>query len=354
MIQELEFPGVSVIKILNEKQSLELTEDLFEEAEHELKGENITKNPPITFWKHSWIRLKANKGALIGLIIIILIILLALFGPLMNSHGFDDQDLNRANLPPKVPMLEKISFLGMNGTDIRGNDRYLERGVEGYYWFGTDDLGRDLWTRVWQGTRISLYIAFLAATLDLVIGVAYGSLSAYYGGRIDNVMQRIIEIIMGVPNLIVVILLILVMKPGILTITLAMVITGWVNMARIIRGQVLKLKGQEFILASKTLGAKDSRLIWRHLIPNSLGPIIITTMFTIPTAIFTEAFLSFIGLGLQPPIASLGTIVNDGFKLLKIYPHTLLFSSVIISLIMISFNLLGDGLRDSLDPKMRK
>lgn len=342
------------IKTLNEQQSFEINQDLFEEAEQELKEVSITKSPPITFWKDSWMRLKANKGALIGLIIIVLIILLALFGPLMNSYGFDDQNLNKANLPPKVPVLEDVPFLGMSGVDIRGNDRYLENGVEEYYWFGTDDLGRDLWTRVWQGTRVSLYIAFLAATLDLVIGVAYGSLSAYYGGKVDNVMQRIIEIIMGVPNLIVVILLILVMKPGILTITLAMVITGWVNMARIIRGQVLKLKGQEFILASKTLGAKDRRLIWKHLIPNSLGPIIITTMFTIPTAIFTEAFLSFIGLGLQPPIASLGTIVNDGFKLLKIYPHTLLFSSVIISLIMISFNLLGDGLRDSLDPKMRK
>ena len=125
-------------------------------------------------------------------------------------------------------------------------------------------------------------------------------------------------------------------------------------MARIIRGQVLKLKGQEFVLASRTLGAGDTRLIWRHLIPNSIGPIIITTMFTIPTAIFTEAFLSFIGLGLQPPIASLGTIVNDGFELIQIYPHMLMFSSIIISLIMISFNLLGDGLRDAFDPKMRK
>ena len=244
--------------------------------------------------------------------------------------------------------------MNLNGTDINGVDIYEAENIEEYYWFGTDNLGRDVWTRIWEGTRISLYIAFLAAFLDLLIGVTYGSISAYYGGRVDNVMQRIIEVLIGVPNLIVIILLILILQPGIMSITLAMVITGWVNMARIIRGQVLKLKGQEFVLAARTLGAGDSRLIWRHLIPNSMGPIIITTMFTIPTAIFTEAFLSFIGLGLQPPIASLGTIVNDGFELIQIYPHMLMFSSIIISLIMISFNLLGDGLRDAFDPKMRK
>lgn len=333
---------------------MDLTDDLFDKADEKHHGKMEDSRPSSTFWGDSWIRLKKNKGAFAGLICIIVIIFFAVFGPFMNSYRFDDQDLTRANLPPKVPVLEHIPFLGLNGQDISGTDQYKEKGVTDYFWFGTDDLGRDLWTRIWQGTRISLYIAFLAAALDLLIGVAYGSISAYYGGRIDNLMQRIIEILMGIPNLIVVILLILVLKPGIVSITLAMVITGWVNMARIVRGQVLKLKGQEFFLASKTMGATDRRLIWGHLIPNSLGPIIITTMFTIPSAIFTEAFLSFIGLGLQPPIASLGTIVNDGFKLLKIYPHMLLFSSTIISLIMISFNLLGDGLRDSFDPKMKK
>ena len=333
---------------------IELADDLFEEAGQAFKTQKKAGRPSSTFWKDSWVRLRKNKGALTGLILIVVIIFLAIFGPIMNGHGFDEQDLTRANLPPKIPVLENVSFLGMNGVDIRGTDQYEAKGVSEYFWFGTDDLGRDLWTRIWQGTRISLYIAFLAATLDLLIGVAYGSVSAYYGGRVDNVMQRIIEVLMGVPNLIVVILLILVLQPGIVSITLAMVIVGWVNMARIVRGQVLKLKGQEFVLASRTLGARDNRLIWGHLIPNSLGPIIITTMFTIPSAIFTEAFLSFIGLGLQPPTASLGTIVNDGFKMLKIYPHMLLFSSVIISLIMISFNLLGDGLRDSFDPKMKK
>lgn len=167
-------------------------------------------------------------------------------------------------------------------------------------------------------------------------------------------MQRIVEVLVGIPNLIVTILLILVLKPGIMTLTLAMVLTGWIGMARIVRGQILKLKDQEYVLAARTLGAKDFRLLWKHLIPNTLGPIIVTSMFTVPGAIFTEAFLSFIGLGLQPPVASLGTLVNDGFKMMRINPHMMISSSVIISLIMISFNLLGDGLRDALDPKIRR
>ncbi|ASN04550.1 oligopeptide ABC transporter permease [Virgibacillus necropolis] len=350
LIQESVFLEVGKINIPEHK----LTDELFEEATQSYSVTKKNNRPPTTYWKDSWLRLRKNKGAVIGLIFIVIIISLALFGPYMNSHGFAEQNLGRTNLPPKVPLLEHIPFIGLDGVDIRGQDQYELKGIEGYFWFGTDDLGRDLWTRIWQGTRISLYIAFLAALLDLFIGVAYGSISAYYGGRVDNVMQRIIEILIGIPNLIVVILLILVLQPGILSITLAMVITGWVNMARIVRGQILKLKGQEFVLASRTLGAKDKRLLSGHLIPNSLGPIIITTMFTIPSAIFTEAFLSFIGLGLQPPTASLGTIVNDGFKLIKIYPHMLIYSSIIISLIMISFNLLGDGLRDAFDPKMKR
>jgi oligopeptide transport system permease protein len=336
--------------MLNEK---ELTNQIFSPAKLRIASEEISR-PTLTYWQDVWRRFRKNKAGFIGFILILLIILLAIFGPSANGYGYDEQDLLRANLPPKIPILEKISWMGFDGVDLNGVDRYKESGVTEYFWFGTDELGRDLWTRIWEGTRISLFIAFLAAFIDLIIGVAYGGISAYYGGKIDVFMQRIIEVLVGIPQLIVVILLILMLKPGIISITVAMVITGWVGMARIVRGQVLKLKEQEYVLASKTLGAKNNRIIWKHLIPNTMGPIIITTMFTIPTAIFTEAFLSFIGLGLQPPIASLGTLINDGYKLLQIHPHMLTFSAIIISLIMISFNLVGDGLRDALDPKMRK
>lgn len=332
----------------------EYTPELFIPADRAMMDPDKVSNSPVTYWQDAWKRFRKNKASLIGFFVIFILVVMAIVGPGMNSYGFDDQDVKRAKLPPKVPVLEHVSWLGLSGKDINGVDQYAKKGVTDYFWFGTDELGRDLWTRIWQGTRISLYIAVLAAFIDLVIGVAYGSISAFYGGRVDNVMQRIVEILVGIPNLIIVILLILVLKPGILTITLAMVITGWVSMARIVRAQILKLKEQEYVLASRTLGAKDHRLLWKHLIPNTLGPIIVTTMFTIPSAIFTEAFLSFIGLGLQPPIASLGTIVNDGFKIMQINPHMMAFSSIVISLIMVSFNLLGDGLRDALDPKMRR
>ncbi|TGB05223.1 oligopeptide ABC transporter permease [Halobacillus salinus] len=371
------------------------SKDLFvpvDRAENE--SEKITR-PSLSFWQDSFIRLRKNVGAMIGLFVLLFIGFMAIFGPYMNPYGEFEQDLSRAKMPPKV---EGLGWLGMDGmlTSVQtadtvegaeekalmrfnnqeefittsvlsegGNgepaeveavyDVYGAKGLEDQnFWFGTDGLGRDLWTRTWKGTRISLYIALLAAAIDMVIGVAYGGISAYYGGRVDNIMQRIIEIIVGIPNLVIVILMILILEPGIISITIALTITGWIGMARIIRGQVLKLKNQEFVLASKTLGAQDNRVLRKHLVPNVLGLIIINTMFTIPNAIFFEAFLSFIGLGLPTPIASLGTLIEDGFNSLQIYPHILLFPAIIISLLMIAFNILADGLRDAFDPKMRE
>lgn len=330
-----------------------ISPELFQPAQASAEESEKINKESLTFWQDAWMRLRKNKGAIFGLIILMGLILMALVGPLFNDFGSDDQDLSRAKLPPKIPVLENFDFLGVNGEDMTGTDMYELKGNEEYFWFGTDGLGRDLWTRVWEGTRVSLYIAFLAAIIDGVIGVAYGGISAYYGGRVDDVMQRIIEVLTGIPNLIVVILMILVLEPGIISITIALTITGWIPMARVVRGQVLKLKSQEYVLAARTLGASDNKIISRHLIPNVLGVIIINTMFTIPSAIFFEAFLSFIGLGLQPPLASLGTLINDGFKSIQIYPHIMIFPAIIISLIMIGFNILADGLRDALDPKMR-
>ncbi|TCT26509.1 oligopeptide transport system permease protein [Melghiribacillus thermohalophilus] len=329
----------------------EITDDLFVPSPmEESKKEEIT-SPPESFWKEAWNRLLKNKGAFFSLIMILIITLLAIFGPMLNPYEYDEQNLDRSNLPPLIPGLE---WLGFNGEDTNGVNVYEQREISDPAWFGTDEFGRDLWTRVWKGTQISLFIGLMAALLDLLIGVIYGGVSAYYGGRVDDVMQRIIEILIGIPNLILIILFILILEPGITSIILAMIITGWVNMARIVRGQVLQLKGQEFILASRTLGASHRRLIGRHLLPNVLGPVIVTVMFTIPTAIFFEAFLSFIGLGLQPPLASLGTLIESGYQEMRFFPYKLIFPAIVISLIMICFNVLGDGLRDAFDPKMRK
>ncbi|MFU1794053.1 ABC transporter permease [Paenibacillus azoreducens] len=273
----------------------------------------------------SWRRLKQNKAAIVSLFILIAMLLLAIIGPWIGHHNYYDTDYGAVYQKPSAE-----------------------------HWFGTDKFGRDQWARIWQGTRISLLIAVLAATLDLVIGVAYGAVSALMGGRTDNVMQRVIEILTGIPSLIIIILLMMVMKPGIITIMVAMSITGWVNMARLVRAHIMKLKSQEFVLAARTLGTSGTRIIWKHLIPNTIGIIVINTMFTIPSAIFTEAFLSFIGLGLQSPMSSLGVLINDGFAALNTQPYLLLYPSIVIVLIMVTFNILGDGLRDALDPRMRK
>jgi oligopeptide transport system permease protein len=304
----------------------DLTPDLFGSIEiDEMEGERIA-GPPVGFWKDSWIRLTKNRGALISLGVLIILFLMAfIVGPLLSQYGPYAQDLSRRFQGPSAE-----------------------------FWFGTDDFGRDMWSRVWAGTRVSLYIAFLAALLDMFVGVTYGAISGFRGGRADNVMQRGIEVMVGIPYLVVAILAMVVFQPGILTISIALGITGWVYMARIVRGRMLQLKNQEFTLASRSLGASGSRLVWKHLIPNSLGPIIINLMFTIPSAIFAEAFLSFIGLGIQVPDASLGSLIDAGASEIRFHPYLLWFPAVVFSLLMICFNLLGDGLRDAFDPKMRK
>lgn len=328
-----------------------ITEDLFKPVELGADENEKISKPSLSFGKDAWMRLRKNKAAIVGLVLIAIIVIMALVAPHFNSYGFDDQNLDRNNLPPKV---SGLGWLGFSGNDSSGMDAYEMKDVKDHFWFGTDELGRDVWTRVWQGTQISLLIAIVATLGDLIIGVTYGGVSAYYGGRVDSILQRIIEVLVGIPNLIIIILLILWLNPGVKSIIIALMLTGWVSMARIVRGQTLKLKSQEFVLAARTLGSKDSRIILKHLIPNVLGQIIITTMFTIPGAIFFEAFLSFIGLGIPAPQASLGSLNNDGFQVIQIYPYRAFFPAAILSILMISFNLLADGLRDAFDPKMRR
>ncbi|WP_420827880.1 oligopeptide ABC transporter permease [Exiguobacterium algae] len=340
--------------IENKKNFEQFDQDMFTPVEmNEQLGERIA-GKSLNFWQDAWIRLKKNRAAIVSLSIILILVLLALFGPMLSGRDAYEQNISQAKLPPKVTGLEWAGFDGMATLGSRDIDFYEQKKVEENFWFGTDYLGRDLWSRIWEGTRISLFIGLMAAIIDTVIGVAYGGVSAYFGGRVDNIMQRIVEILTGVPNLILIILFILIFDPGVFTIILAMAITGWIGMSRLVRGQILKLKNQEFVLAARTLGASSGRLIFKHLIPNTLGAIIITLMFTIPSAIFFEAFLSFIGIGLQPPQASLGTLINDGYKELRTFPFLLVIPSTIIVLLMVSFNLLADGLRDAFDPKMRK
>jgi oligopeptide transport system permease protein len=301
-----------------------ISKEKFQPAQKTTNAETIVR-PSLNYWADAWRRLRKNKMAMSGLITLIILFLFAIIGPFMTPNAYDLQHLQQTNLKPSSQ-----------------------------FWFGTDDFGRDMWARVWWGTRISLFIGLIAAALDLVVGVLYGGISAYFGGKIDTFMQRFIEIIYSIPYLLLAILLMMVLGSGVTSIILAYAITGWVTMARLVRGQMLVLKEQEFVLAARSLGAKPWRIIFKHLIPNVLSVVVVQITFVVPTAIFVEAFLSFIGLGIKPPLASLGNLLSDGANYMRYQPHRLLFPTLVFSLILLSFNLLGDGLRDALDPKMRK
>lgn len=305
----------------------------------------------ISFWKDAGKRFLANKGAVVSLFVIVFIVIMAIIGPSMNEYTYRSMDTKLANLPPRVPGLENIGI--MNGVE-NGKDVYESKDAKDlYFWFGTDTLGRDLWTRVWHGTRVSLIIALVAAAGDLIIGVSYGMISGYIGGRTDSIMQRIIEIINGIPSLVIMTLMVMVMSPGLLTIIVALLMTGWIGMSRMVRGQAMKLKESEYILASKTLGASAPSIIIKDILPNIFGQIIVMAMFSIPSAIFSESFLAFIGLGLPQPLPSLGILISEGYKSLTIHPHMLVIPVLILALLMLSFNILADGLRDAVDPKMK-
>lgn len=297
-------------------------------------------------------RIFRNRVAVISLAVIVCIVLFALLAPVFSAHSYKEVQSARANLPPRIPVLEHLGiFNGSRG----GANQYSLRGLDHmYYYFGTDNLGRDIWTRAAEGTRISLLIAGVAVLIDIFIGVLFGLISGYFGGAIDTIMQRVTEILSGIPTLVVVTLMLIILRPGLVSIIFAMVFSGWINMSRIVRAQVLKLKNQEYVLASKTLGAPSRDILFHDLLPNTLGQIIITFMFSIPNAIFTEAFLAFIGLGVPNPMASLGTMINDGYKSAMTYPYMIVLPVLILGLLMLCFNLFADGLRDAIDPQMKQ
>ncbi|MDQ0270524.1 ABC transporter permease [Cytobacillus purgationiresistens] len=304
----------------------DIPDDWFTPKNKDQEEAEAVVRPSLSYWHDAWKRLLKNKLAMTGFLFLIALTIMAIFGPMMSPHSGSQQSLANQNLPPSSE-----------------------------FWFGTDELGRDVFTRVWQGAQVSLFVGLAAALIDFAIGVAYGGIAGYKGGRTDNFMMRIVEILYGLPYLLVVILISVVMGPGLFTIIFALSITGWVGMARIVRGQVLQIKNYEFVLASKTFGTKTGRIIRRNLLPNTMGPIIVQMTLTVPSAIFAEAFLSFLGLGIQPPLASWGSMANDALStILTGHWWRLFFPALFISLTMFSFNVLGDGLQDALDPKLRR
>ncbi len=310
---------VSPQDITGVDESLLILTPLHEEASEKIESKNTS------FWSEAWINLRKNPLAITGLVLILIIVVLSIVGPYLNGGGdYAAQDLMNAS---QLPSAE--------------------------HWFGTDDIGRSLWVRTWYGARISLFIAVVVAAIELVIGTTYGGVSGFYGGTLDIIMQRIAEIISSIPSLVLLTLLLVVFKPSIPTIIFAVSFTSWVGMSRVVRSQILKYKEYEFILAARTLGASNARLIFKHLVPNVVGQLIVVVSFSIPSTIFFESFLAFLGLGLPAPTPSLGILISDGFKSMLLYPHLILIPALVLTILMISFNLLGNGLRDAFDPKMK-
>jgi len=306
------------------KDFVSIPEGAFEfTGENEKKFEAITR-PSISFWKDVWRRLLKNKVAMTGLIIILMITVCAIIIPEISSYTYSQQNLRNINAAPSSE-----------------------------HWFGTDSLGRDLWVRVWVGARVSLAVGIFGSVIPSLIGIVIGGISGYFGGKVDMIIMRLIDIIMCIPSMIYVILIMLVIGSGPIPLIFAFAITGWMGTARNVRGLILQIKEQEFVLASRTLGAKHSSIIFKHLVPNTLGIVVVGMTLGVPAAIFQEAYLSFIGLGIKPPIPSWGQLANLGITVFRIYPVQLLIPAIMISLTMLSFNLFGDGLRDALDPKLR-
>jgi oligopeptide transport system permease protein len=303
-----------------------LTREQFTHIGIEVSDAERIGRPRVSYLKDAWRRFRENKIATLALFILAIMIFFVIFGPAISGYDYAHIDGKVRNLPPSSD-----------------------------HWFGTDQLGRDLFARVWQGGRISMVIGLIGAFVSSFIGCIYGGVSAYFGGIVDDIMMRIVEVLISVPYLIVVILLSVILQSNsIWTLILAMTLTGWCGIARIVRGQMLQIKAQEYIMAARALGVRPWKIIVKHMIPNTLGVVLVAITFDIPGYIFGEAFLSFIGLGVQPPNTSWGALASSAQSRFIFYPYQLLFPSLMIALTMLCFTLIGDGLRDALDPRLRK
>ena len=302
----------------------EFNERLLTKIEKNKEDLNKVVRPSLTYWQDAWIKLRKNKIATVSLIIILVYVAFSIFAPMFSKYDYKSQDAYNRNLKP---------------------------GAE--HWFGTDQAGRDLWVRNWMGARVSLRIGVSVVLLSTAIGAVIGGISGYFGGKLDLIIMRIVDVLYGIPTVMIAILLMVILPKGEYTIVLSMLVTWWVGSARMVRGQTLSLKTSEFILAARTLGAGNSRIIIRHLIPNISGILITTMTMNIPGAIFMEAFLSFIGIGVQPPNCSWGSLAQTATQVYQIYPYQLIIPAFFICTTVLAFNLLGDGLRDALDPRTR-
>jgi oligopeptide transport system permease protein len=283
----------------------------------------------VSLWQDAWRRLLRNRMAVVGLVFVGLLLFCFITADFLPPYSYEKADYNSTRVAPRADHI-----------------------------FGTDKMGRDIFSRIWWGTRVSLTVAVVGSLTSLVIGMTYGSIAGYLGGQLDNLMMRFVDVMYGFPTLLFIILVMVVLPSetaiqGMINIFIAIGIVGWMGMSRLIRGQFLSLREKEFVLAARMIGAGPARIISRHLLPNSLGPAVVSLTLGIPGLILTEATLSFIGLGVPPPIPSWGQMVSEGWQGLRASPHMTIFPGLAITLTMLAFNFLGDGLRDALDPTMR-
>lgn len=312
------------LNIPNQEQYLSLPEEMFVIVQDDAQAEEIVR-PSTTYWHDVWARFRKDPLALVGLIIIVAMALMAIFLPMVSPYSYDGMDLTAMNQGPTLQ-----------------------------HPCGTDQMGRDLFIRILYGARISLTIGVVAAAINFLIGVLYGGLSGYIGGRTDMIMMRIVDILTSLPSLLYIVLIMLVFGSNMGSVILALCFTSWIGTARVVRSEVMRLKHSEYVLAARLSGANTRQLLLSHLIPNAMGPIIVSTAFLIPNAIFSESFLSFLGIGIQAPMASWGTLANDAIPMMLSQPYQMFFPVLAICLTMFSFNFIGDGMRDALDPRMKK
>ncbi|WP_249028841.1 ABC transporter permease [Tannockella kyphosi] len=315
-------------KIVTMESSVDAS--MFEVVGQDLDSLNEMSRPSISFWKDAFGRIKRDKVTMFFLTVLIIITTLSFLIPAIWPVAMNTQNYAYTNAAPFTSTGDHIFI------------------------FGTDVLGRDLFVRAFDGGRVSLTIAYVAVVINCVVGVCYGGIAGYFGGMLDNVMMRFVEILNGIPYLLLVIVFMIVLEPGMTTIIVAYSVVGWAGMARLVRGEVMRLKQQEFVICASTMGASSARIIFRHLVPNILSLVVVNLTLQIPSIIFTEAFLSFIGLGVVLPQASWGTLANEGIASFQRYPYQLIIPAVLISITMLSFNLVGDRLRDAFDPKLRR
>ncbi|HAK45860.1 MAG TPA: ABC transporter permease [Spirochaeta sp.] len=383
----------------------QIEKSLWEELESSVDKSEALSLKHRTYAGDVWFRFRHKPASFVGLVIIFIVLLFAIFGPMISNHSYEKQELSFVNIPPRMNVYElgkgyiyitknlkpihigndsrlikalprikedlskkrtsydfdsDVIFVDYSSRPFKLMSEDIDIGKTKYilnktYPLGTDKLGRDLMTRLMIGARISLLVAFIAAFANLIIGILYGGISAYIGGNTDNVMMRIVDIISTIPLTLYVILIMVVLPSdtGILSIIIALGTVYWVNMARVVRGQILTLKEQDYVHGARIMGTSTWYILTKHLIPNAMGSIIVTVTMLIPQAIFIEAFMSFIGLGVSPPMASWGTMCNDALEALRTNPYQLFAPSLAICITMFGFNFIGDGLREALDPKLK-